>query len=154
MTRCHEWLAAANGIRFPNESDEYRRARDALLAAWDGEWADVEQRISLVVVARSPIERPAAFKKERGWRHLRIYSDSSGEYTRDYVSTEDADMPAFWLARADAVVPGMGGELRRAVRSRHPRIVLKGASKRGGRSRLPRQSRAIRHRIIAPITAA
>ena len=161
-------LARQNGVRFPNESDEYRRARDALLAeeielrrhiervavqrralppggvipkdyrfegengpvafsdlfegrqtlavysymygpkrgqpcpmctsllsAWDGEALDVGQRIALVVVARSPIERLVAFKKARGWHHLRLYSDVSGEYTRDYVSADDADMPAF-----------------------------------------------------------
>lgn len=161
-------LARANGVRFPNESDDYRRARDALLAeeielrrhiervaeqrralphggavskdyrlvgeegpvtfsdlfggkqtlaiysfmygpqrqqpcpmcsslmsAWDGEAADVEQRIALVMVARSPIKRLLALKKERGWRHLRIYSDISGDYTRGYVSDEDADMPGF-----------------------------------------------------------
>jgi predicted dithiol-disulfide oxidoreductase (DUF899 family) len=141
-------LATNNGVRFPNESDEYRRARNALLAeeielrrhiervaeqrralppggvvpkdyrfddengpvnfsklfgdrqtlavysymygpkrehpcpmctsllsAWDGEAADIEQRIAFVAVARSPIERLVAFKKERGWRHLKVYSD-------------------------------------------------------------------------------
>jgi predicted dithiol-disulfide oxidoreductase (DUF899 family) len=161
-------LAQKNGVRFPNESEAYRRARTALLAeeielrrhiervaeqrrnlppggslsndyrfagesgpvafsdlfggkqtlaiysymygpkrqqpcpmctsllsAWDGETADVEQRIALAVVARSPIERLVAFKKERGWRYLKIYSDLSGEYTHDYVSADDADMPAF-----------------------------------------------------------
>jgi predicted dithiol-disulfide oxidoreductase (DUF899 family) len=161
-------LAHRNGVRFPNESDEYRRARDALLAeeielrrhiervaeqrralppggevsrryrfegesgpvvfddlfggkqtlaiysymygpkreqpcpmctsllsAWDGEAADIEQRIALVAIARSPIERLVAFKRARGWRHLRIYSDASGEYTCDYVSAEDADVPGF-----------------------------------------------------------
>lgn len=161
-------LARKNGVHFPNESDEYRSARDALLAeeielrrhiervaeqrralppggevtgdyhfegengtvtfaelfgdketlavysymygperkrpcpmctsllsAWDGEAADVDQRIALAVIARSPIERLAAFKKERGWRHLRLYSDVSGDYTRNYVSAEDADVPAF-----------------------------------------------------------
>jgi predicted dithiol-disulfide oxidoreductase (DUF899 family) len=160
-------LAAKNGVRFPNESDEYRRARDALLAeeielrrhiervaeqrralppggavtkeyrfegengpvtfaglfgdkqtlvvysymfgpqrerpcpmctsllsAWNGEAADVAQRVALAVVARSPIARLTAFKKERGWRDLKLYSDVSGDYTRDYVSAEDADMPA------------------------------------------------------------
>jgi predicted dithiol-disulfide oxidoreductase (DUF899 family) len=66
----------------------------SLLSAWDGECADVEQRIALAVVARSPIERLAAFKKERGWRYLKIYSDMSGDYTRDYVGAADADMPA------------------------------------------------------------
>jgi predicted dithiol-disulfide oxidoreductase (DUF899 family) len=161
-------LAAANGARFPNESKEYRRARDALLAeeielrrhiervaeqrrqlppggevakdyrfegeegpagfaglfggkqtlivysymfgpqrnrpcpmctslmsAWDGEARDVEQRVAFAMTARSPIERLAAFKKERGWKNLKLYADTSGAYTRDYVSAEDADMPAF-----------------------------------------------------------
>jgi len=67
----------------------------SLLSAWDGEAQDMAQRMSLVVVARSPIARLAAFKKERGWRNLRLYSDTSGDYTHDYVSAEDADIPAF-----------------------------------------------------------
>lgn len=161
-------LAKKNGIHFPNESDEYRRARDVLLAdeielrrhiervakqrralppggvvskdyrfegengpvvfsnlfgdkqtlavysymygpkreqpcpmctsllsAWDGESVDVEQRIALVAIARSPIDRLVTFKKARGWRHLKLYSDFSGDYTRDYVSAADADVPGF-----------------------------------------------------------
>jgi len=161
-------LAKKNGVRFPNENDEYRDARDALLAeeielrrhiervaeqrrslppggevtkayrfqgergpvgfadlfgdrqtlvaysymfgpkrerpcpmctsllsAWEGEVPDIEQRVAFAVIARSPIERLAAFKKERGWRHLPLYSDVSGDYTRDYVTAEDADVPAF-----------------------------------------------------------
>src|SRR6266849_10942555 len=143
-------LAKASGFRYPNESAEYRRAREALLAeeielrrhiervaeqrrrlppggevkknygfegekgpasfadlfgdketlvvysymfgpqrerpcpmctsllsAWDGEARDVEQRVALAVVARSPIERLVAFKKERGWRYLKLYSDQT-----------------------------------------------------------------------------
>jgi len=161
-------LAKLNGVRFPNESEEYRQARDALLAeeielrrhiervaqqrrslppggkvpkdyrfegpdgpatfsqlfgdkqtlvvyslmfgpqrkrpcpmctsllsAWDGEAADIGQRVSLVVTARSPIERLAAFAKERGWRHLRLYADTARDFTRDYVSAEDGDVSAF-----------------------------------------------------------
>src|SRR5205085_12625900 len=129
-------LARRNGVRLPNESDDYRRARNALLAeeielrrhiervaaqrralppggevakdyrfegengpasfselfgdkqtlavysymfgpqrerpcpmctsllsAWDGEARDIGQRIALAVVARSPVERLAAFAK-------------------------------------------------------------------------------------------
>jgi predicted dithiol-disulfide oxidoreductase (DUF899 family) len=67
----------------------------SLLSAWEGVARDAEQRIALVVVARSPIERLIAFKRERGWRNLRLYSDISGGYTRDYVSAEDADVPGF-----------------------------------------------------------
>ena len=161
-------LAKGNGMRFPNESEDYRQARDALLAeeielrrhiervakqrralppggvvpkdyrfvgergsvsfldlfgskqtlaiysymygpkreqpcpmctslmaAWDGEALDVEQRMALVMVARSPIDRLLKMKKERGWRNLRLFSDAGGDFTRDYVSADDADMPAF-----------------------------------------------------------
>jgi predicted dithiol-disulfide oxidoreductase (DUF899 family) len=163
-------LAAKNTIRFPNESQEYRRARDALLAeeielrrhiervaeqrralppggkvakdyrfegergpvgfadlfggrqtlvlysymfgpqrerpcpmctallsAWDGEARDIEQRVALAVVARSPIERLVAFKQERGWRTLKLYSDTTGEFSRDYhaLSPQGGDDPGF-----------------------------------------------------------
>lgn len=67
----------------------------SLMAAWDGESLDVEQRMALVMVARSPIERLLAVKKQRGWQHLRLYSDLDGGFSRDYVSADDADMPAF-----------------------------------------------------------
>jgi predicted dithiol-disulfide oxidoreductase (DUF899 family) len=150
-------LAGTNTIRFPNESEEYRRARNALLAeeielrrqiervadrrralppggrvktnyqfvgeggpvsfedlfddkdtlvvysymfgperqkpcpmctcllsALDGETLDIEQRVGFAVVARSPIERLLDFKRERGWRHLPLYSDPTGDYSRDY----------------------------------------------------------------------
>ena len=171
-------LSSKNRVRFPNESDDYRRARNALLAeeielrrhiervaeqrralppggvvsrdyhfegengavvfsklfgdkqtlaiysymygpkreqpcpmctsllsAWDGEAADVEQRIALVAVARSPIARLVRFKKERGWRKLKLYSDVAGDYTRDYVSADDADIPAFNVfTRRDGVI--------------------------------------------------
>jgi predicted dithiol-disulfide oxidoreductase (DUF899 family) len=163
-----EELARRNGVRFPNESVEYRRARDALLveeielrrhlervaaqrralppggvvpanyelvgengavtfadlfgerdtlaiyswmygpqrkrpcpmctallSSWDGNARDLGERIALAVVGRSPIERNIAFKVERGWRNLRMFSDLTGDYTRAYVSAEDADMPAF-----------------------------------------------------------
>src|ERR1700730_2214512 len=179
-------LAKKNGVRFPNESKEYRRARNMLLAeeielrrhiervaeqrralppggvvskeyrfegengplgfsnlfgdkqtlaiysymygpkrkqpcpmctsllsAWDDEAADVEQRIALAIVARSPIQRLVAFKKKRGWHHLKLYSDVSGDYTRDYVSADDADIPAFNVfTRRDGTIRHFGsGEM-------------------------------------------
>lgn len=56
----------------------------SLLSAWDGEALDMQQNVALAVIARSPIERLVAFKKERGWRYLPLYSDLSGEFSRDY----------------------------------------------------------------------
>ena len=163
-------LARASGVRFPNESAEYRRAREALLAeeielrrhiervaeqrralppggevkknyafegekgpvsfadlfgdkdtlvvynymfgpqrerpcpmctsllsAWDGEVPDIQQRVALAVVARSPIERLKAFKRERGWHFLPLFSDISGEFSRDYhaLTKDGGDDAAF-----------------------------------------------------------
>lgn len=56
----------------------------SLLSSWDGEAPDVERNIALAVIARAPIERLLAFKAERGWQHLRLYSDPDGEFSRDY----------------------------------------------------------------------
>jgi predicted dithiol-disulfide oxidoreductase (DUF899 family) len=56
----------------------------SLLSAWDGEAQDIEQRVALAIVARSPIERLLEFKRRRGWRNLKLYSDLDGEYSRDH----------------------------------------------------------------------
>lgn len=56
----------------------------SLLSAWDGEAQDIEQNVALAIVAQSPIERLVAFKQERGWRNLKLYSDTSAEYSKDY----------------------------------------------------------------------
>ncbi|HJQ59044.1 MAG TPA: DUF899 domain-containing protein [Vineibacter sp.] len=69
----------------------------SLLGAWDGEVPDIEQRIAFAVMARSPIERLVAFKKERGWRYLRLYSDLSGDFSRDYhaLAADGDENPGF-----------------------------------------------------------
>jgi predicted dithiol-disulfide oxidoreductase (DUF899 family) len=69
----------------------------SLLSAWDGEAQDIEQRVALAIVARSPIERLVAFKKERGWRNLKLYSDTSGEFSRDHhaITPDDGDDAAY-----------------------------------------------------------
>lgn len=163
-------LARKNGIRYPNESEAYRHAREALLAeeielrrhiervaaqrralppggqvigdyrfegeqglvsfadlfadkqslviysymfgperdrpcpmctsllgAWNGEAPDIEQRVALAVIARSPVAKLAAFRKERGWRSLKLYCDLTGEFSRDYhaVNADGEDIPGF-----------------------------------------------------------
>src|SRR3981081_2325996 len=163
-------LARASGMRFPNESAEYRRAREALLAeeielrrhiervaeqrralppggevkknyafegesgpasftelfgdkdtlviysymygpqrerpcpmctsllsAWDGEVPDILQRVALAVVARSPIQRLTACNGERVWQHLPLFSDLSGEFSRDFhaLTKDSGDDAAF-----------------------------------------------------------
>ena len=79
----------------------------SLLSAWDGEARDVGQRVALAVVARSPIERLLAFARERGWRHLKLYSDLNGNYSRDYygIDNKGGDDAAFTVfTRRDGVI--------------------------------------------------
>ena len=58
------------------------------LGALDQNALDIEQNIALAVVARSPIERLLEVKAERGWRGLKLYSDVTGDYSRDYLGWE------------------------------------------------------------------
>ena len=67
----------------------------SLMGALDHKIADIRQRVAIAFTARSPIERLRDAKKARGWNDLPVYSDERGDYTRDYVSAEDADMPAY-----------------------------------------------------------
>jgi predicted dithiol-disulfide oxidoreductase (DUF899 family) len=67
----------------------------SLMNALDHKVQDFEQRIALAMVARSPIDRLVAMKKARDWTKLKVYSDSEGDFTRDYVSADDADMPGY-----------------------------------------------------------
>ena len=79
----------------------------SLLSAWDGEVPDIEQRIAFAVIARSPIERLLGFKQERGWHHLPLYSDLSGEFSRDYhaVSPDGGDDAQFHIfTRRDGTI--------------------------------------------------
>ena len=67
-----------------------------LLGAWEGNAADIGQQVSLVVIARSPIEKLQTWKHQRGWQHLRLYSDLNDAYSRDYfgVLPDGSEIPA------------------------------------------------------------
>jgi predicted dithiol-disulfide oxidoreductase (DUF899 family) len=79
----------------------------SLLSAWEGEARDIEQRVALAVIARSPLAKLLAFKTERGWRDLRLFSDTNGKFSRDYhaISKEGGDDPALNVfTRRDGVI--------------------------------------------------
>ena len=66
---------------------------------------DVSQRVALAFVARSPIERLVAAKAARGWTDIPVFSDPSGDFTRTYVSADDADVPGLTVfTRRDGTV--------------------------------------------------
>jgi predicted dithiol-disulfide oxidoreductase (DUF899 family) len=91
----HDTLVTYNWMYGP------RRARPcpmctSMLSAYDGKMPDILQRVAFAVIARSPIEKLVAFKKERGWRHLRLYSSEGNTFNRDYAHEDPAadDIPA------------------------------------------------------------
>ena len=67
-----------------------------LLGPWDANAADIGQKVSLVVVARSPIGKLTAWKGERGWKNLRLYSDLNDAYSHDYfgVLPDGSEIPS------------------------------------------------------------
>ena len=67
----------------------------SFMGTWEHKLPDIAQRIAFVFIARSPIARLIEAKKARGWTRHKVFSDVSGDYTRDYVSAEDADVPGY-----------------------------------------------------------
>ncbi len=78
-----------------------------LLDAWDGNADDLAQNVSLVVVARSPLERLTAVKRARGWKNLKFASALTDAFTRDYGGAPDGGLdeggPAVFT-RKDGVI--------------------------------------------------
>jgi len=101
----------------------------SLLSSWDGEAQDIMQNVSLAITARSPIDRLRHFKSERGWRDLKLYSDPSGEFSRDFnaISPNGEEWPGlhvftrrdgilrhFWSAEMDGSTADPGQDPRGA----------------------------------------
>jgi predicted dithiol-disulfide oxidoreductase (DUF899 family) len=56
----------------------------SILDGLDGQAPHVTQRVNMVVVAKSPIERIKALTTARGWRNLRLLSSAGNTYNHDY----------------------------------------------------------------------
>jgi predicted dithiol-disulfide oxidoreductase (DUF899 family) len=64
------------------------------LDSLDGAAQHIEQRISLCVVAKSPLPRILGFAAERGWSHLRLLSTAGNQYDADYFGDSTKLTPA------------------------------------------------------------
>jgi predicted dithiol-disulfide oxidoreductase (DUF899 family) len=77
----------------------------SMLSAWNGIAVNLRERVSLAVTARSPIERLLEYRTQRSFVNLDFHADTSGDYTRSYVSETDADIPGFSVfVRRDGIV--------------------------------------------------
>jgi predicted dithiol-disulfide oxidoreductase (DUF899 family) len=67
----------------------------AFLDQLDGVVEHATQHLNFAVVAKAPLQRIAAFARERGWRRLRLLSSAGNTYNRDYhgENAEGAQRP-------------------------------------------------------------
>jgi predicted dithiol-disulfide oxidoreductase (DUF899 family) len=63
---------------------------------------DIEQRLALAIIGRSPVARQRAFARERGWRNLKFYQTIGDDFARDYrVLQGDAEWAAILIWKRD-----------------------------------------------------
>ena len=81
----------------------------SILDGLDGQALHVTQRVNLVVVAKSPIDRILQFTRGRGWRNLRLLSSAGNTYNQDYHGETESG----------AQIPTMNVFTRRNGRTHH-----------------------------------
>ena len=68
---------------------------------------DIEQRVAMVILSRSPVSRQLEFARERGWRNLKFYQTVGDEFARDYRALQDdgseGAIVAVWKRDGDKV---------------------------------------------------
>ena len=68
---------------------------------------DIEQRIAITIIGRSPVARQLAFARERGWSNLQFFQTVGDDFPRDYrgLNAEGREDPivAVWQRRGDKV---------------------------------------------------
>lgn len=87
-----------------------------LLGPLDANAPDIEQNAALAVIALSPVARQLEFARERGWRHLKLYSSAGNRFAEDYRGlmpdgvTDTASLNVF-VKREGRVFHFWGGEM-------------------------------------------
>jgi predicted dithiol-disulfide oxidoreductase (DUF899 family) len=99
----------------------------SIVDALNGTVVHTNQRMSLAVVAKSPLERIRSFARERGWNRVRLLSSAGNNYNRDYYgeNAEGGQQPSlnifvrsgakihhFWSSELVLVAPDPGQNQR------------------------------------------
>ena len=76
----------------------------SLLGSLDIPAVDLEQRVGLAVIGRSPVARQLAFARERGWRNLKFYQCVGDDFPNDYrgLAPDGSEWPSLDVWRKDA----------------------------------------------------
>ena len=83
----------------------------------------IRENIGVAFVARSPVARLVAAKRELGMPDLPVYCDASGDFTRDWVDAADGDVPGLNVFRKDGDVVShfWSGEMTESDPGQDPR---------------------------------
>jgi predicted dithiol-disulfide oxidoreductase (DUF899 family) len=75
----------------------------SLLGSLDIPAVDLEQRVALAVIGRSPVARQIAFARERGWRNLKFYQCIGDDFAKDYrgLAPDGSEWPALDVWKKD-----------------------------------------------------
>ena len=79
----------------------------SIIDALNGTVVHASQRLSLAIVAKSPLERIRTYARERGWNRLRLLSSADNNYNRDYYgeNSEGSQQPSLNIfARRDGKI--------------------------------------------------
>ena len=97
----------------------------SLLGSLDIPAVDLEQRVALAVIGRSPVARQIAFARERGWSNLKFYQCVGDDFAKDYrgLAPDGSEWPALdvWKKDGNYGAPFLGrgvGADRRPRRGR------------------------------------
>jgi predicted dithiol-disulfide oxidoreductase (DUF899 family) len=63
----------------------------SFVGALDIPTPDIEQRLAIAIVGRSPVARQLAIARERGWTNLKFYQTVGDDFPRDYGALTDGD---------------------------------------------------------------
>jgi predicted dithiol-disulfide oxidoreductase (DUF899 family) len=63
----------------------------SFVGSFDVPLPDIEQRLALAIVGRSPVERQLAVARERGWGNLKFYQTLGDDFGRDYGALTDGE---------------------------------------------------------------
>src|SRR5690348_12567669 len=61
----------------------------SFVGSLDAPAPDIEQKLAIAIVGRSPVARQLAFARARGWTHLRFYQTVGEEFGRDVHAVTD-----------------------------------------------------------------
>ena len=87
----------------------------SIVDALNASAAHVNDRMNLIAVAKSPIERFVTFARERGWDKIHLLSSSQNTYNRDYFGEDEKEsqwpMANVFVKKDGAIHHTWGSEL-------------------------------------------